>query len=557
MRRVVDADTVRAWAHTCLSALGDARAEIDALNVFPVPDGDTGTNLFLTMEAACAAVDEAYAQSGGDPDALVDVEADVADPPPDGVQLHAVARALSTGALLGARGNSGVILSQILRGTGEILAETPDGVRFGGDLVRQVLRRSADLAYQAVAKPVEGTMLTVARAAAEAAEAVAGDDLVAVVTAAAEGAREALERTPMQLEALRRAGVVDSGGRGVVVLYDTLLDVVTGVHRSSAPVHLPNPHPVDAGAPAHYAGPAYEVMYLLDADDAGVPALKDRLAGLGDSLVVVGGDGLWNVHVHVDDAGAAVEAALDAGRPYRIRITHLETADVLRESGRGQRSQRALVVVAHGPGIAALLESDGATIVPAAPRKRPSTGEILEAILRASAGEVIVLPSDGDVRAVAEAAAEEARSSGVRVAVIPTRSVVQSLAAVAVHEPGARFDDDVVAMTRAAGATHYGAVTVASREAVTTAGVCQPGDVLGLADGDIVEIGQAPGDVAAAILDRLLSAGGELATVVTGLDAEPALVDGVLEHLRRRHPTVEPVVYDGGQPLWPLIVGVE
>lgn len=557
MRTVVDAAAVRAWAHASLAALGDARAEIDALNVFPVPDGDTGTNLFLTLEAACASVDHAFADAGADPDALVDVESGPeADPAPQ-PSLADVARALSTGALLGARGNSGVILSQVLRAVGEVLAETPDGAPFDGSMVRRTLRRAAELAYRAVDKPVEGTILTVARAAADAADAAEGDSLVAVVTAATEGARAALARTPEMLETLRRAGVVDAGGRGLVVVYDALLDVVTGVRRSSPPVHLPVPRPVDAGATAHYAGPAYEVMYLLDAADDDVPVLRSRLAGLGDSLVVVGGDRLWNVHVHVDDAGAAVEAALGLGRPYRIRITHLEHADAVRASGRGGRAERGLVVVTHGPGTAALLEAEGATIVPAQPRQRPSTAELLEGIRRCAAREIVVLPSDKDTRAVAEAAAEEARDEGVRVAVIPTRSIVQSLAAVAVHEPGASFDDDVVTMTRAAAATHYGAVTVASREAFTSAGPCRVGDVLGLADGDIVEVGTDLDAVAIAVVDRMMSTGGELVTMVTGLPDGDVVARAVERAVRERHPGVDTIVHEGGQPLWPLILGVE
>jgi hypothetical protein len=245
------------------------------------------------------------------------------------------------------------------------------------------------------------------------------------------------------------------------------------------------------------------------------------------------------------------------GRPYRFRITYLEQADVLRASGRGELVERALVVVAHGPGIAALLESNGATIVPAEPRRRPSTAELLAGVHRSGAREVVVLPSDKDTRAVAEAAAAEARDEGLRVAVIPTKSVVQSLAAAAVHEPGRRFDDDVVAMTRAAGATRYGAVTVATKQAFTSAGVCEVGDVLGLTDGDIVEIGDDLADVTARVLHRLLSGGGELVTLVRGLEADDALVEAVGASLRRDHPAAEVVVYEGGQPLWPLIVGVE
>jgi uncharacterized protein len=535
---IVSSDLVREWAQRALSGLGDTRAEIDALNVFPVPDGDTGTNLYLTMESACQAVEDCW--TGGTP------------------AVEAAARAMSLGALMGARGNSGVILSQILRGTGEVLGALPDGAALDGSDIHRLLSRAADLGYEAVARPVEGTILTVARAAAEAAGALVREGTTegsAVVAAAAEGAREALARTPLMLESLRRAGVVDAGGRGLVVVLDAFAEAVSGVRRSASDVgvHLPLPRPADAEATHHYGGPAYEVMFLLEADDERVPALRQDLDALGDSLVVVGGDRLWNVHVHVDDAGAAVEAAMAAGRPYRLRITHLEQVVPTSPEATG----RALVAVSHGPGVADLLGRAGVGIVPAKARQRPSTAELLDAITLTHAAEVVVLPSDKDTRAVAEAAAEQARADGTRVSVIPTRSIVQTLAAVAVHDPSARFDDDVVSMTRAAGATRYGAVTIASRAALTTVGPCEEGDTLGLVDGDIVIVG---GDVVSAareILAGMLAIGGELVTLVLGADAPEQLRHELPEWLEHQHPLIEVVVHDGGQPLWPIILGVE
>ena len=537
MPTTVTSGLVRDWVLRSLSALGDARADIDALNVFPVPDGDTGTNLYLTMESACQSVQDCWAAEGAEPD------------------LGDTARAMATGALMGARGNSGVILSQILRGTSEVLAGLPEGQPLEGTAVHRLLVRAADLAYEAVARPVEGTILTVARAAADAAGtrvATGAPDGAAVVSAAAEGAREALARTPSMLESLRLAGVVDAGGRGLVVVLDALAEVVSGVRRTDDGPHLPVPRPTDVEATHHYGGPAYEVMFLLDADDAEVPALRTALDELGDSLVVVGGDRLWNVHVHVDDAGAAIEAAMRAGRPYRIRITHLEPVVApTRVDG------RAIVAVTHGPGVADLLGAAGVGIVPAQARQRPSTSEILDAIRLTHAAEVVVLPSDKDTRAVAEAAAEQARGDGVRVSVIPTRAIVQTLAAVAVHDPSARFDDDVVSMTRAAGATRYAAVTIASRAALTTVGPCAEGDVLGLVDGDIVMVGSDLGTVARDLLNGMLAVGGELVTLVIGSDADADLRIGLPEWIAERHPLTEVVVHDGGQPLWPVIMGVE
>ncbi len=540
MAVVVSSALVRDWAQRALTSLGEARAEIDALNVFPVPDGDTGTNLYLTMESALESVDECWpCTTGSEP------------------TVGAAAKALSTGALMGARGNSGVILSQLLRGTGEVLSGLHDGAPLDGEMIRDLLRRGADLSYQAVARPVEGTILTVARAAADSAAASveAGvRDAAGVVAAAAQGAQEALERTPEMLESLRLAGVVDAGGRGLVVVLDALAEVVSGIRRPVARVpHAAATTPMSHDPAESYDGPAYEVMFLLEAEDSAVSVLTSELDDLGDSLVVVGGDRLWNVHVHADDAGAAIEAAIRAGRPYRIRITHLEVVT----AHETPVENRAIVAVTHGPGVATLLEEAGVTIVPAVARQRPSTAELLGAIRQTHATEVVVLPSDKDTRAVAEAAAEQARSEGVRVFVIPTRSIVQTLAAVAVHDPSARADADVVSMTRAAGATRYAAVTIASRQALTTVGPCEVGDVLGLVDGDIVIVGQSVADVTRELLVGMLAIGGELVTLVAGLDADRDLTDELPEWLGERYPLVDVTVYDGGQPLWPMIMGVE
>ncbi|MGA9344334.1 MAG: DAK2 domain-containing protein, partial [Nocardioidaceae bacterium] len=293
------------WCDVTLEALGVAREEIDALNVYPVPDGDTGTNLYLTFEAARQA--------------LVDAEP---------TTLVGALTVFARGALLGARGNSGVILSQLMRaGADQLLRGDP---RKPGQLLADTLTLASTAAYDAVATPAEGTILTVARAAAEAAQAAvpeAPEDLAAqmgyVVRAAARAAREALEHTPEQLPILAAAGVVDAGGRGLCVILDAAEEALTG-QRPAARYQRRGqlPVPIQTAADLSADGPAYEVMFLLDADDSLIPGLRQRLAPLGDSLVVVGGDGLWNVHVHVDDVGAAIEAGLDAGRPYRVRVTH-------------------------------------------------------------------------------------------------------------------------------------------------------------------------------------------------------------------------------------------
>ncbi|NJP51687.1 DAK2 domain-containing protein [Streptomyces sp. SBST2-5] len=569
-----DAPAVRTWCGLALEALGRSREEIDAINVYPVADGDTGTNLFLTVESAAAAVEAVFAGHEAGVGAGTGTESGT------GPTLADTVRAMAHGALIGARGNSGTILAQLLRGMAQVLAadETP-GASADGPQLRLALRQAADAAREAVAHPVEGTVLTVAAAAADAAGDAEGD-CGAVARAAYEGARAALDQTPDQLAVLRRAGVVDAGGRGLLAVLAALLgaftgelpkDALGGAHTRLGPAGSqgagetaptagePQQPRGEDGAPAP-VGPAFEVIYLLEAEDEAVERLRTRLDSLGDSLVVVGGDGLWNVHVHVDDAGAAVEAGVEAGRPYRIRITHFADGDVHTthaERPLRERAQRAVVAVVPGEGLAGLYTEAGATTVLARPGEPPASGELVEAVRRAHAREVVLLPNDEELRHTAAAAAEQARAEGIRVALIPTRSAVQGIAALAVHEPERRFDEDVVSMTSAAGATRYGEVTVAERESWTTAGICQAGDVLGLVDGDVAVIGDDVRAIAADVLDRMLAAGGEMVTLVLGDDAPENVADHLEARVRERYLAVDTVVYHGGRQGALLLIGVE
>ncbi len=525
-------------------ALSRAREEIDALNVYPVPDGDTGTNMFLTVSAARDAITEALA---ADPDL----------PLPDAMRI------LSRGALLGARGNSGVILSQML---GAYVARLGEATREdrNAEVAAEAMERATDASYAAVGEPVEGTILTVARAASDAARSTAaatGARARDVFTAAAAAAREALAKTPTQLKALADAGVVDAGGRGLCVVLDAAETVSTGRRPPPGPGGVPRiPVPLALQGDLGPGGPAYEVMYLLDAEEDAIPVLRKALAGLGDSLVVVGAERLWNVHVHVDDVGAAVEAGVEAGRPYRVRVTHF--ADQLaQQSAHGRHGAtwagRKVVAVAAGPGLAALFEEAGAAVVHGGPGRRPSTGQILDAINSCGAAEVVVLPNDADSIRVAEIAARTAEESGqVRVEVIASHAQVQGLAAMAVHEPGRTFDQDVREMTATARHARHGAVTVAAKQAMTMAGLCEPGDVLGVIAGDFAIVGQDSHAVAAEVLDRLMAGGGELVTIVSGAGGEELATEAAA-YVERTHPAVDVVVYDGGQERYPLLVSVE
>ncbi len=520
MLEVLDAQAVRRWSATALELLEGGRSDIDALNVFPVPDGDTGTNMLSTLRAADEGLGRSHADAA--PTALA---------------------ALAQGAAAGAVGNSGFILSQILRGLAE--AVTAAG-RWDGDALAAGLLTGADLGRQAVVNPVEGTILSVAAAAAVHAR---GDTLAEVLAAAVAGADAALLVTPRQLPELARAGVVDAGGRGLLVLLDALTRTVTG-----APAVLT---PLDGHGPARVstegaAAPGYEVQYLLDSTAAAVEHLRTALDRVGDSVVVVGvGERTWKVHVHVDDIGAAVERGIEAGRPHAVSVVALDVPRYLQDEASGAR---AVLAVAPGAGLAHLFESEGVFVVDG---EHPSVADVLSTIHASGAQELVLLPNASQITGVAEAAAQEARTRGVRVSVVPTRSPVQGLAAIAVHDAARRFDDDVVAMAEAAAATRFAQVTVAVDEALTAVGICQPGDVLGMIDGEVVAIGRGLLAVAFGLVDRLLAVGAELMTVVVGTDAPRRTGELIEAHVRGRAPLTDVSVYRGGQADHPVIIGVE
>jgi DAK2 domain fusion protein YloV len=587
----VDGVAVRAWARASLAALGRAREEIDALNVFPVPDGDTGTNLYLTFDAACERLDAMPAISSDDP----------------ARSAAAALDALAAGALEGAHGNSGTILAQLLRGMADELTET---ARARGYIdpatIAAALARADDAARAAVAVPVEGTMLSVVKAAATAATKLVQDagaiqpPFPAVAEAARQAAFDALAATQHQLPALEEAGVVDAGGRGVCVFLDVLAALVGGYdprrlarqdaglaattmpRRSllrpervpkSGTLNQPRPlvvhEPVLADVPAKT--PGLELVFLIETDAA--DALRAELERIcaadgGDSLVLAGGAGKYRVHVHLHQPGPAIEAALDFGRPRDLRVTALtECVDVQRELPQQApapelRHGRVVLAAAAGPGLAELFTEAGAVPLSGPGGRPPTSAQLSRAVLETGVREVVIVTADPEGLAPAFAAADQAERDlpGVRIAVIPGKAAVQAVAAIAVHEPGRRFEADVVAMTAAAGATRYGALQVAADDAWTMAGVARAGDVLGFIEDDVALITRTVLDGALAVVDRMVSAGGEMVTLVTGAGLglpTGELVDAVAARVLARRPEMDVVAYDGGQSGWPLLIGVE
>ncbi|WP_305092007.1 DAK2 domain-containing protein [Prescottella sp. R16] len=545
----IDGPALRRWAHACVAGLDEHCAEINDLNVFPVPDADTGTNLLATMRAAVRAADT--------------VDGDGAD---------VVASALARGAVAGARGNSGAILSQVLRGVARGTADSVDPGRIDGPGLRSALRYASELALAAVSRPMDGTIVTVL-AAVSAAVSDSDATLAALVRTAADTAADALRRTPAQLDVLGAAGVVDAGGRGLVVILDALVDVVTGQAPERAPLaSRRRPDVADAESVctdrpvAHEAaGQDYEVMYLVSDTDADrIAVLRTVLGEIGDSVVIVGdghgdtaggreGAATWSVHVHCADAGAAVEAGLVAGRLSDVRITCF-VLDATRTATTG-RGPRAVLSIVAGDGAADLFAQEGAHVLRA---DGPVTrADLLAAIRRTGRRDVMVLPNGVLPAPDLVAVGAQARADGRDVVFLPSSSTVQALAALAVHDPDRLGVDDAYSMSEAAAATRWGSLRIADQRALTYVGTCEPGDCLGLVGHEVVVIEPDVGTAGRRLVELVLRAGGELVTILLGEKATDELGERIAEHLTSRNPGVEVMVYRGGQGCDLLQFGVE
>ncbi len=427
-------------------------------------------------------------------------------------------------------------------------------------------------------RPVEGTILTVVRAAAEAAETANGAraDLTAILEQVEIAAHDAVARTPELLPVLEEAGVVDAGGRGFELLIDAFLHVVDG-----RPVPEPEVVATPPAVEAHLHGEdvsslRYEVMYLLEADDATIPAFRDTWGALGDSVVVVGGDGLWNCHVHTNDIGAAIEAGIEAGRPNTIRITDLmeqvEEEQWVREHTAGAAAApgdaaaepaaapaepvtTAVVAVGVGTGVQRLLTSLGVQAVVAGGQSmNPSTAQILEAVEQCRADDVVVLPNNKNIIPVAR------QVDGLcdrKVEVVPTQAVVEALTALVAYDPQASLDANVAAMHEAFERVRTGEVTQAVRESIAECGPISAGDWLGITRDGICVAAPSAADAAIGLVDRLIDDDRELVTVLFGADAHAGDRARLVEHLADAHPGIEVEVHEGDQPLYPFLVGVE
>jgi uncharacterized protein len=512
------------------TALERNRTRLDDLNVFPVPDGDTGTNMLLTVQAVTETLQQTVAKS----------------------DRAGVAQEVARAALLGARGNSGVILSQIVRGATEVLAAAD---RLDAATVAQALRCASDEAYAAVREPVEGTILTAIRALAEEAELNTEADLQALFTALVRRGDETVAKTPEQLEVLRQAGVVDAGAAGLV-------EIVRGIaaHLAGEPLpKVPESEPLSADSMHVVASRfRYCAIFVVEGENLDATALERELAPLGDSLLVVGDATALKAHVHTNDPGAALRAGTALGVLERVEIAnmHMQTAqrqERLAQTVSGAEKTTAVVAVISGEGNRRLFESMGTEgIVDGGETMNPSTEEILDAIEATSSPEAVILANNENV---VLAARQAARLAGKPVHVVASSSLQAGLGAMLAYDPALGAEANAAAMEEAAASVATGAVTVASR-AVSVDGLkVEQGAYLGLADGEPVAGGTSFDAVAGSVVDRLLDEPRDVLTLITGKD-EPEL-GPLLGRVAEKHPELELEVHPGGQPHYPLLLSAE
>ena len=557
MLEQLGADALRHTLVTYRNTLKRHQADLNKLNVYPVPDGDTGSNMARTLDAVVAELDK-------HPDSLDETY-----------------NAISHGSLMGARGNSGVILSQILRGLSATLKVASE---HGAVKVAEALKAASVAAYDSVLKPIEGTILTVVRESADAAVRAAGDGatLAAMLRVARAAGRESLANTPELLPVLKEAGVVDAGGAGFLLLLDSALHVVDG-EPLPEPENLSGPNTeqliavmkrgeTDAanGAGVDVSELRYEVMFLLEIDDTKSREFKLKWGEIGDSIVVVGGDGLYNCHVHTNDIGAAIEAPiLLGGRPHQIRVTDLfeEVAEEheKREAQIGAPTSNytalpavtcAVVAVASGDGIAEIFGNLGVHgVVTGGQTLNPSTQELLDAVEHMNASQVVILPNNKNIIPVAQQV-DGLTKKDVRV--VPTCSMPEALAALVAYDPAASAEHNGTAMAKAAAAVVTGEITTAVRDTKTDAGAVKAGDTIGLVRGDgVVAIAPDVFECATALLKHIVTDNRELLTIIVGVDATADTTERIVAWAGEHFPAVASEVHRGGQPLYPYLFGVE
>jgi DAK2 domain fusion protein YloV len=509
---------------------------INALNVFPVPDGDTGINMLLTMRAA---TEEASRNSTGG--------------------AAAVAQAMARGSLMGARGNSGVILSQIFRG----LAHGLDNKRtFSPHDFANALAESADFAYKGVTKPVEGTILTVIREAAAAAQAKSSSnntDMLSVMETVVEEAKASVARTPSLLPVLRQAGVVDAGGQGLYVVFEGALRYLRGEPAEAEPAEIaPVATPIIAAQkPDEKAQYGYCTEFLLHGKALDPESIREKLTTLGESVLVVGDASMIRVHLHTFDPGVALSYAAALGTLQQVKVENMDDQhqDFLAAKQQQPIGNVSTIAVASGEGLIQVFYSVGATlVVSGGETMNPSVQELLQAVESAHSDKVVILPNNANI---AMAARQVPGLTKKQVEVVPTETIPQGIAALLVSNYEADLETNVAAMKAALSTVHSGEVTTAVRSMSLDGMTVKEGQAIAFLDGALVFADDRVPQVVHKLLDKADVGQAGLVTVYYGADTEQAEAERIGESVREKYPALEVEVVAGGQPHYNYIISVE
>ena len=541
-RTSLSGEVFRQFVESGFRCLEEHVEAINALNVFPVPDGDTGTNMLLTLRDGISAPEL----------------------PPRGLGTVAeVSHAVYRGALHGARGNSGVIFSQFLKGLASGLKECPE---CDGPAMQRSLAEAAEAAYQAVGVPVEGTMLTVMRAAAQGAESVSMA-LPQVWEAAYEAAEEALVHTPDQLAVLREAGVVDAGGQGVVAFMAGAMAFLNGQERADLKIAVPT------GTEASMRGPGvrheylehteeelygYCTQFVVQGHDLDVDQLRAQVGAIAISTVVVGDETMARVHAHAADPGPLLSLGAEIGSLDQIKIENMDTMhqEFMAQQGYMPAGVSvAVVAVALGDGLEQVFRELGAAaVVRGGQTMNPSAGELLEAVKRTLALHVVLLPNNPNILMAARQAAE---LSLVRCTVVASRSVPEGIASILALSPDLDAEANVEAMTAALADVRSGEVTTSVRDTTMKGVAVGKGHAIGLLGGELVAVADTPHEALLGLLGGAEVSDGSLVTLYWGGDTDQAAAAAAVEMVRERWPGVEVELVAGGQPHYHYLVSIE
>ena len=536
--------------------LGKQAEYVNSLNVFPVPDGDTGTNMGMTMDNGAKAVSDQTASTVGE-----------------------VGQILSKGLLMGARGNSGVITSQLFRGFGQSIKGK---IELDGKDLASAFQSGVEVAYKAVMKPVEGTILTVSRGAATAAikKAESTDDAVEVMRAALEGAKAALAKTPEMLPVLKEVGVVDSGGQGLVFIYEGFLSALTGEYIASEDFQATPATMTEMINAEHHKsvaghvatedikfGYCTEIMVALKqgptyVKDFDYEEFRNYLSNLGDSLLVVNDDEIVKVHVHTEDPGLAMQEGLKYGALVKVKVDNMRNqhdAQVQKEEAvqteQSAPKDFALITVVAGDGLADIFKSQGVDyVISGGQTMNPSTEDIVKAIEQVNAKNVIILPNNKNIFMAAQSAAEVV---DVNAAVVETRTVPQGFTSLLAFDPSQSIEANVEAMTASLSDVTSGSVTLAVRDTTIDGLEIHENDILGMVDGKILV---STPDMDQALLDtfdKMIDEDSEIVMIYVGEEGNKEQAQTIADKLEVAHEDIEVEIFQGDQPVYPYIFSVE